>query len=483
MKKVYWYILLALLLAAVSLPAAAQQSKGSKIIEKFDYPKLQWSVPEVGKEVQREVLDNGIILYMMEDHRLPVLAISALIRCGEAYVPTAQMAIPNMTGDVMRSGGTTSIDADSLNALLELIGGRLETGIRYENGTASLDVMSKDTELGIRLMADVLRNPAFPEDKIDLAKTQMKSDIKRRDDNPQRILSREFSHIVYGDHPEGRVLEWEYVAPISRQDLVDYHAKYFVPNNIMLGITGDFDPAEIKALLNKYFGDWKKKDISLPEIPKVDQTFRPGVYQVYKDVNQASIRFGQLGIDRDNPDRFAVAVMNYILGGGSFTSRMTSKVRSDEGLSYSVGTRYDTGSRDLGVWYAFCQTKLTTTYKAMRLMLDEVERIREGLVDDEELKSAKDSYINGYVFDFTTPDRIVSRLMELEFENRPPDQLKEYIDNISKVTKDDVLMAARKYLTPENITFVVVGDPAQFEKPLDEFGPVTNIELVPPKLD
>lgn len=483
MRKVIAYSILVLLLVSFSIPVSAQQSPGSKIIDGLKFPKLKWSVPEVGKEVQREVLDNGMILYMMEDHNLPLVAISALIRCGEAYVPIDQMAIPEITGDVMRSGGTTSIDADSLNALLELIGGRLETSIGFENGRASLDVLSKDTELGISLLADVLRNPAFPEDKIDLVKTQMKTDIKRRNDSPRTILFREFYHLLYGDHPEGRILEWKYVSAVSRQDLVDYHRKHFVPNNIILGVIGDFQPDEIKALLHEYFGDWEKKEVVLPEIPRVDPTPKPGVYQIYKDVNQASIRFGHLGIDRDNPDRYAVSVMNFILGGGSFTSRMTSKVRSDEGLSYSVGTRYNTDSRDLGVWYAFCQTKLSTTYKAMRLMLDEIERIREGKVADEELESAKDSYINRYVFDFTTPGRIVYQLMELEFENRPPDELKKYIENIGKVTKDDVLRVAQKYLKPENITFVVVGDPAQFEKPLDEFGQVVNIELQPPDLD
>jgi predicted Zn-dependent peptidase len=483
MKKLYTCFLLALLLTAVSFPAMAQQSPGSKIIEGFEYPELKWSVPEVGKEVQREVLDNGIILYLMEDHRLPLLNISARIRCGEAYLPKEKMAIPQITGEVMRSGGTISIDADSLNALLELIGGRLETSIGFENGSASLNVMSKDTELGLRLMADVLRNPAFPEEKIDLSKTQIKSNIKRRNDNPSRILSREYYNLIYGDHPDGRILEWEYVAPITRQDLADYHQAHFAPNNIMLGITGDFDSGEIKTLLNRYFGDWEKKEISLPEIPDVDDTPHPGVYQIYKDVNQASIRFGHLGVSRDNPDRYAVSVMNYILGGGSFTSRMTSKVRSDEGLSYSVGTRYQTSTRDLGVWYAFCQTKLSTTYKAMRLMLDEVERIRDGEVTDEELESAKDSYINRHVFNFTTPSQIVNRLMELEFEERPPDLLKKYIDNIRMVTKEDVLRVANEYLKPENITYVVVGDPEKFEKPLDEFGSINNIEIQPPVLE
>jgi zinc protease len=485
MKKLCIYLLAALLTAAVSLPVMAQQqqSEGSKIIAGFKYPQLKWSVPEVGKEVQREVLDNGIILYMMQDHRLPLINVSVMIHCGDVYSPLDRMAVPEITGDVMRAGGTTHIDADSLNALLEMIGGRLETAVNYESGDASLDILSKDTELGISLLADVLRNPAFPEDKIELVKSQMKTNIKRRNDSPGGIVSREFNHIIYGDHPEGRILEWAYVEPVTRQDLINYHDKYFAPNNIMMGITGDFDPVEIKNLLNKYFGDWQKKDVDLPSIPAVVDTPKPGVYMIYKDVNQASIRFGELGIDRDNPDRFAVSVMNYILGGGSFTSRMTSKVRSDEGLSYSVGTRYETDTRDLGVWYAFCQTKLSTTYKAMRLMLDEVERIRQGLVTDEELKSAKDSYINRYVFNFTTPDRIVDRLMELEFEGRPSNELQTYIENVRKVTKEDVLRVAQKYLIPENITYVVVGNPEKFDKPLDEFGKVTDITLQPPDLN
>lgn len=483
MKKVMTCILMLLLAVAVSAPVPAQQSPGSKLIEKLTYPELTWSVPEVGTDVRREVLDNGLILYLMEDRRLPMLDVTAMIRCGDAYVGTEQMAIPQLTGTVMRTGGTTHIDSDSLNALLELIGGSLETSIGYESGRATLSIMSQDAELGIRLLADILRNAIFPEDKIDLAKERLRNDIKRRNDSPQSIVRREFNHITYGDHPLGRILEWRYVKGVTRQDLADYHSRYFAPNNIMLGITGDFQTDEMIALVKTYFGDWAKIDVSLPAIPPVESVPRAGVYQIYKDVNQASIRFGHLGIDRDNPDRYAVAVMNYILGGGSFTSRVTSKVRSDEGLSYSVGTRFETDSRDLGVWFAFCQTKLATTHKAMRLMLDEVERIRQGKVDDEELNSAKDSYINRYVFNFTSAGQIVRQLMELEFDDRPRDLLKKYIDNIRKVTKEDVYRVARKYLRPEETTFVVVGNPDGFEKSLDEFGPVTTVTLQEPVLD
>lgn len=482
MKKGILYAILAMTIA-LSGAICAQQSEGSEIIAGFSYDDIEWSVPEVGKEVQREVLDNGIILYMMEDHRLPLFNVSAIIRCGAAYEPIEMMAVPDFTGAIMRSGGTTNIDADSLNAILELIGGSIETNIGDEDGTARLRVLSKDTELGIRLLADVLRNPAFPEDKIDLMKSQYKNRIKRRNDRPGSILNREWYHMIYGDHPYGRILEWEYVKDIDQADLKAYHDRCFAPNNLMLGITGDFDPKEIKNLLNTYFGDWKKKELAIPEMPKVANTPKPGVYQLYKDINQANIRFGHLGITRDNPDRYAIAVMNYILGGGSFTSRMTTEVRSNEGLAYSVRSSFNTSSTDLGTFNASTQTKSSTAHKALRLMVDEVNRIRKESVDDEELEGAKDSYINRYVFNFASPGQIVSRLMQLEFDNRPPDELKTYIDNIRAVTKDDVMRVAKKYLHPEDMTYMVVGNPDDFDAPLDEFGTITTLEITDPVLE
>jgi len=483
MKYRLTYITSLVLLVVAIVPVSAQRSEGSKIIEQFEYPKLEWSVPEVGEDVRRVELDNGLILYLMEDHRLPLVNATALIRCGEACVPLEKMAIPGITGKVLRTGGTTNINADSLNALLELIGGYLETSVEYDVGTASLSVLSKDTELGVRLLADVLRNPAFPEDKIELEKTSLRTDIIRRNDNAGNILRREFYSIVYGDHPQGRVLEWEYVKPVTRDDLVEFHRDYFAPNNIMIGITGDFNGDAIVGLCKKYFGGWGAKDIDLPTLPPVAETYHPGVFLIRKDINQANLRFGHLGINRDNPDRYAVSIMNYILGGGSFTSRMTTKVRSDEGLAYTVRSVYQMDEPDRGAFYAYCFTKSESAHKAMRLMLDEVERIRQGEVTEEELASAKDSYINSYVFDFTSARQIVRRLMELEFDDRPRDLLKNYIENIRKVTRDDILRAARKYLKPDSLTFVVVGNPDKFDKPFDDFGPITEMELNEPLID
>ncbi len=483
MRKLMTYALLLLFLIPAYGSALAQQSEGSKIIAGFDYPDIKWSVPKVGQEVSREVLDNGMILFMMEDHHLPLFNISVRFRCGEAYEPTKRMAIPDITGTVMRSGGTTNIGPDSLNTLLESLGASVETSIGFESGRASVSVLSKDIELGIKILADILRNPAFPEDKIEIIKAQYKNSIKRRNDRPASILSREFSHRIYGEHPEGRITEWAYIKDVTRDDLVAYHQKYFAPNNMMMGITGDFDAKEVKKLLAKYMGDWKQKDIELPKLEKVENKATPGVFQVFKDISQSNIRFGHLGVNWDNEDRFAISVMNYILGGGSFTSRMTTKVRSDEGLAYSVGCRYETGSRDLGTYFAYCQTKSETTYKAMRLMMDEIEGIRDGLVTEEELASAKDSYINRYVFNFTSASQIVGRLMGLEFNGRPGDLLETYIGSIRKVTRKDVLRVAQKYLKPEDLTFVVVGNPENFDGSLEEFGKITDLTPEEPVLD
>ncbi len=463
--------------------ASAQTSKGSEIIENFEYPELTWSVPEVGEDVIRQELENGMILYMMEDHSLPLFRISALIRCGSAYVPMEQMEIPSMVGTIMRSGGTTMIDADSLNFLLESMGASVETWIGEESGGANLSVLSKDIEFGIEIMADVLRNPAFPEDKIDLQKEQIKTSIKRRNDSPGSINYRYFYHTLYGDHPSGRILEWEYVKPITRPDLVAYHEQWFTPDRMMLAVTGDFDPQQVVALIEKHFGNWEAGGDQAPQVPEVQTDPQPGVFLIEKDINQSNILIGHMGITEDNPDRYAVQVMNYILGGGSFTSRMTSKVRSDEGLAYSVGSRYSPGTEVPGLFMAYCQTKSETTHRAIDLMMAEIERIRQDMVSDDELQGAKDSYINRYIFNFTSASEIVMRLMELEFNDRPRDLLQSYIENIRSVTRDDVLRVAQEYLKPEQLTIMVVGKQKDFDQPLDAFGPVSTINVPEPVVD
>lgn len=479
MKKLILLTIALLVLAVFTIQAAdpvPAKSTGSKVIESLSQGKIQLTIPKVGTDVKRLVLDNGLVLYLYEDHRLPLFNASAMIRCGSVYDPAEKNGLSGLVGTVMRSGGTKSIPGDSLNNLLELMAGSLETMIGSESGSASLFVLSKDQDMGLKLLADVLRNPAFPPEKLDLAKNEVKNQIKRRNDDPNRLVSMYFANTLYGDHPFGRMLNWNTVKGLTVQDLTDYHQKFFAPNNIILGISGDFKSDEVIAKIKQYFGDWSKSAVALPKPPEVKVAAHPGVFQIRKDINQAYLQIGQIGIKRDNPDRFAVDLLNYILGGGSFTSRLTSHVRSDEGLAYHVSSSFDINSRDFGTFAANCQTKSGTAYKATRIIADEIARIRKEGVTQQELTDAQNSITNRLVFNFDSGSKIIRSLVSLEFDGYPTNYYESYLDSYRKVTVADVKAAAQKYLKPEQMTYIVVGKPETFDKPLTEFGKITNIE-------
>lgn len=474
-------ILLLATLAIGETPAA--KSEGSKMIAKLTGKAGDFNIPKVGVDVEREVLDNGMIVYLYENHRLPVFNLTTMVRCGSVYDPADKNGLSQLVGTVMRTGGTTTITGDSLNMLMEFAGGSLETRIGDEMGSANLSVLSKDMMMGLKLWADLMRNPAFPADKLELAKVDIRNSIKRRNDEPGGVTTRYFNQLIYGDHPNGRILEWATVKGITPEDMMAYHKKYFVPNNIIIGVTGDFKRDELLAQLNALTGDWAKAEALPPPPPEVKFNANPGVFEVVKDINQAVIRIGELGIKRDNPDRYAIGLMNYILGGGSFTSRLTSRVRSDEGLAYRTGSAFDIDSRDYGVFYAHCQTKSATTYKATKIIMEEIAKIRAEGVTNEELTDAKNAAINRFVFNFDTSGKIVQNLMSLEFNGLPADYYENYAANVAKVTLADVKTAAQKYLNTDQLTFVVVGKPETFDKPLDEFGKVVTIELADPVLE
>lgn len=476
-------VIISMVFAIGCVFAQERISPGSKVIGDLKYPELKWDVPEVGREVTRTVLKSGMILYLMEDHELPLISAHALIRTGSIYDSKEDMAIAGITGTVMRTGGTRSFTPDSLNALLEFIAGSVESGIGIESGSVSMSVMARDLDTGLKIFYEVLRYPVFDTAKISLEKSQIKESIRRRNDRPGSIISREFDHLIYGDHPYGRILEWEDVKDISGEDLLAYHSKYSYPNNIMIAIAGDFDTKKLVKKVEQIFGSWGKTEIDFPPIPQVDYSFKPGVFVIDKDITQANIRVGHLGIKRDNPDNYAVSLMNFILGGGSFTSRLTTRVRSDEGLAYSVRSRFPTGSRDLGLFYAYSQTKTTTAHRVLEIFMEEFERIRRELPSEAEFETARDSYINNYVFQFDSPGEVVNRLMSLEFDDYPPDYYQEYLNNIRAVTLDDIKRVADKYLKPESMSVMVLADTSAIVGSLSDFGNVTYLELEEPKTD
>lgn len=451
------------------------ESEGAKIVSGFKFKPLNFDPPKV----DRVVLENGMILYLLEDHDLPLFNITARIRTGAVYEPPEKAGLASLTGYVMRNGGTLSMPADTMNEDLEFMAASVETSIDRESGSASLSTLKKDIDKGLKIFADVLMNPAFPEDKIRMRKDEVIESIRRENDNPAQIAGREFRKIMYDSkHPYNRKIEGtlESIEKITRDDMLAFHKKFFHPNNIILGISGDFNKEELIRKLNTAFAGWKKEEIRFPEVPKVEKRFEKSVYYVYKDINQANVLMGHLGIHRKSPDYFPVMIMNFILGGGSFTARIPGRIRSDEGLAYSAYSVFQT-SRDIGMFIVSCQTKLESTSRAISIALEELDKIRKTPVDKDELVQAKETFMNQFVFRFTTSASIVGQKVDIEYEELPLNYLETYLDNVQAVTQEDVQRVARKYLHPDEIKVLVVGDKEKFDKPLDSFGKVNVIEL------
>ncbi len=433
---------------------------------------------------EKRMLSNGMVLYLIEDHELPLFNINGLIKTGDIYDPADKVGLSSIFASVMRTGGTVSREPDALNEELESMAASVEVGMSREYGTVNLSTLAEDLEKGLEIFADVLRNPAFREDKLELRKQQSVERIRRRNDNPIQLAWRNFSAMLYGtDHPFGWYTEIEGIESITVDDLKAFHAKYYHPNNMMLAITGDFDTETLIAQLEKVFEGWESADIAFPDVPTVDSTPAASVNYIFKDLPQSVMLIGHFGIKRtpDFPDFFALRVMNDILGEGGFTSRLMKEVREKAGLAYMVGsimqTTYYTNP---GEWFAYSQTRTEKTAEAISLIIDVVKGLRDAPVPDAELQRTKDSLINSFVFGFESSSQIAFQQMMLAYRGYAPDFLETYTDNIAKVTAADVQAVAQKYLRPDALTIVTVGNKANFDRSLDEFGEVNEIEIAQP---
>jgi zinc protease len=432
-------------------------------------------------EVQRVTLPNGMRLLVLEDHELPLIYISGRIRVGSIYEPADKVGLADITGEVMRTGGTTNKTGDELDEELEQIAASVETGIGQDSGYASVSVLKEDIDRGLEILADVLMHPEFREDKIDLAKMQHRSSIARRNDSPRSIASREFDKLIYG--PESvyaRHTEYATIDNISRDDLVVFHRRFFGPNNMILAVWGDFDAQQMIARIEKAFKGWEKIDLDLPGKAKVDYSWPATVNLVSRpDLNQSNIYLGHIAGLMSDPDYAALTVMNQVLGGG-FTGRLFKNVRSRQGLAYSVFGTYSSHYDHPGVFYMGCQTKSESTVHAIEAIIAEARKMTEEEVTDEELALAKDSYLNSFVFNFDSTGEVISRLMTYEYYGYPADFLQKTRENIEKVTKADVLKAAQAHVKPGAMQILVVGRPDDFDQPLSTLGTVNSIDVTIP---
>lgn len=434
--------------------------------------------PFVPPKAERMTLPNGMVLYLMEDHELPLIQLQAMIRTGNIYEPADKIGLAGLTGSVMRTGGTVKHTGNEIDEMLDQIAAGLSVGIGAEAGSASLDTLRKDFDLGLSLLAEILTQPAFEEEKLQIAKNNALEGIRRRNDRPSSIASREFGKQIYGaDHPYGREATEATVKAITRADLIAFHKKYFVPNSLIVGVTGDFSKKEMIGKISKAFAGWEKKKIDFPKVPPLTERKEGGVYEIVRPITQTQIRIGHLGIKQGNPDFFALSIMDDILGGSGLSSRLFRDIRSERGLAYSVGSAFRPGNLDLGIFVAYGETRVETTYQAISTIIEHLRRIRQEPVSDEELKRAKEAFLNSFIFSFSSSSQIVGQQMSLEYYDLPADFLERYRDNVAKVTKEDILRVAKQYLHPDRLVILAVGDEAGFDQPLSVLGQVNQITL------
>ncbi len=438
-------------------------------------------------DIKRSVLPIGLVILHSENHALPIVMVTLIVKAGQVHEPKAGLA--NLTAELLTEG-TKNRKSTEISEEVEFIGASLDASAGNDYTTITLSVLKKDINKGFELFSDILLNPIFPEGEIERKSELIKGFLRQREEDPSFLAERALKKEVFGEHPYGRLIEGsvETIDNIKREDLVQFHSNYFLPNNSILTIAGDFTSDELDALIKKYLGKWKKAvNYHPPLIPPVkggthtpaplsrgevssplagegkgegilsEQKETKKVVKINKDLTQANIILGNIGISRDNPDYYAVSVMNYILGGGGFSSRLMQSIRDEMGLAYDVHSFF-TAYKEEGLFQTGVQTKNESANTAIDEILKQIERIRKEDVSDQELSDAKSHLTGSFPRRLDTNRKIADFFAAVEFYNLGLDYIKKYPDYINSVTKDDVLRVARKYLTHENYVLVVVAN-------------------------
>jgi len=475
-----------ILILALAAAASAQTEVRKTVVpnlpsyKDLKYPPLPAIHPPEPVEV---TLSNGMRVFLLEDHELPLVSGTALIRTGNLFDPSDKKGLAGITGEVIRSGGTSAKTGNQIDVQLENVAASVESAIGETEGTLSFSCLKENTDEVLGVFHDVLTSPEFREDKVELAKTQAASEISRRNDDAHGVAEREFDDILYGRNtPYGWRIEYADIDHIQRQDLVDFYRRYYFPSNILLRVYGDFNAAEMKSRLEQTFGSWKVTQPAVPPFPKVTAKATPGVFLAAKtDVTQTFFDVGHLGGELRDQDYPALEVAAEILGGG-FSSRLFRNVRTEHGWAYDISAYWGANYDHPGLFHIAGSTQSAHTVDTLKAVREELEKIRAAEVTDEELQGAKDKVLNGFVFFFDRPIKTLSRLVQYEYFGYPKDFIFQYQKAIGAVTKADVLRVAKKYFRPGDLTYVAAGNPQDFGTPLAALGmKVEPIDLTIPE--
>ncbi len=475
-RRVSSVLIIALVLGCciACIPATAQETSWQKI----PVPALPAFHPV---EPRRVVLPNGMIVFLQEDHELPLINGFARIRGGSYSEPANKTGLVAIYGEVWRTGGIKTQSGDQLDDFLEARAAKVETGDGGDSTSIGLSCLKQDFDDVFKVVVDLLQNPEFRTDKLELAQSEAFDAISRRNDDINDIVGRESAKLGYGaQSPYARIPEYATIAAITRQDLIDWHRGHVYPNNIIFGLSGDFDSAAMEAKLRQAFDGWQKGPAVKSQVFPITPA-KPGYYLVDKqDLSQSSIRMIAAGTTRRSPDYYSIEVFNQAFGGG-FGSRLFSNIRSVQGLAYSVGGGIGTGWDHPALSRFGADTKSRSTVESIQALYQQIANLKTEPINEEEMRRAKDSILNSFIFNFDTPEKVLREKMAYEFFGYPLDFLERYRAGIEKVTTADVAKIPPKYLHSGQMRVLVVGHAEDFDKPLTSLGPVTPIDItIPP---
>lgn len=407
---------------------------------------------------KRIVLENGMVVLLAERHTIPSVTINMLIKAGQLEEPADKTGLASLTASLLTEG-TKKRTASQIAEEIEFVGGGIGASGGDDYATVNLTILKKDLDLGLDILSDILINPSFPENEIKRKIKETKAAIEKQKEEPSAVAGKEFAKLLFSDHPYGKPAEGtpESLDRITRDDIAKFHAASYAPNNAIMAVVGDVTEGEITSKLNKYLKGWNQREVPRKILPQIMTPKNRIVKPIDKKITQANIILGHIGLEREHPDYYSAYVMNYILGGGGFTSRLMDNIRDTKGLAYDVHS-YFSPLKYSGTFNVGLQTKSDSARIAIDEALKEMERIRKEPVSDKELEDAKAYLTGSFPLRLDTNTKIAGMLTALEFFNLGLDYPDRYPKTINGITKEDVMKAAQKYLNPDSYILVVVGD-------------------------